>query len=131
MGYLAVKHAHMALAFATLGLFAGRGLYRLLVAPKPAGWVQKSFNYLSYGVDILLLFFGLYLLSVWAGTDASLAWIGSKLLFLLAYIVVGVFAYRPILPQHYRWLCFSLALLCWVLMYKTAKLKMPIWQWFG
>src|SRR5699024_4716454 len=131
MGYLAIKHAHMVLAFATIILFTGRGLYRLLVAPNKLGVVQKSVNYASYGVDILLLVLGLYLLSIWASTDAPLVWIGSKLIFLVLYIAVGVFAFRPILPKHYRWLCFALALLFWMLMYKTAKLKLPFWQWFG
>lgn len=131
MGYLAIKHAHIGLAFATLLLFASRGLYRLLMAPTAAGVIQKSLNYVSYGVDIFLLVLGLYLLSVWAGTDASLVWVGSKLVFLALYIVVGVLAYRPILSVHYRWLCFALALFFWVLMYKTAKLKLPFWQWFG
>lgn len=131
MGYLMFKHAHMAMAFVTLALFVGRGLHRLVMEPQTVGPVQKSFNYMSYGVDILLLVLGLYLLTVWAATEAPLMWVGTKLIFLVLYIAVGVFAFRPVLPKPYRWLCFSLAVLLWVLMYKTAKLKVPFWQWFG
>lgn len=131
MGYLAIKHAHMGLAFATLILFVGRGLHRLVYQPEVLASWQKGLNYLSYVVDIGLLCLGLYLLSVWANTDAPLLWVGIKVIFLVLYIAVGVLAFRPWLSLHGRWLCFALALLFWVMMFKTAKLKLPFWQWFG
>lgn len=131
MGYLAIKHAHMALAFATIILFVGRGVFRLQANPSTFVGVQKSFNYLSYGVDISLFVLGLYLLSSWGSASAPMGWIGGKLIFLVCYIALGVFAFRSVLPQHYRWLCFGAAILFWVLMYKTARLKLPFWQWFG
>lgn len=131
MGYLAIKHAHMVLALVTIMLFVGRGVFRLRTNSNTVGVVQKGFDYLSYGVDISLLVLGLYLLSIWGGSGAPVAWIGGKLIFLVCYIVLGVLAFRPVLSQHYRWLSFSMAILFWVLMYKTARLKLPFWQWFG
>lgn len=131
MSYLVIKHAHMALALATIILFVGRGVFRLRTNSNVVGRVQKNLNYLSYGVDIGLFALGLYLLSVWGGSGAPMGWVAGKLIFLVCYIVLGVIAFRPLLSRQYRWLCFGAAIVFWVLMYKTARLKLPFWQWFG
>ncbi|HLR16712.1 MAG TPA: SirB2 family protein [Alcanivoracaceae bacterium] len=129
MSYIALKHAHMGLAYLTVILFIFRGLHRLVPTSSTASLSQRVFDYVSYAVDIPLLVLGLMLLSTLQINPAITPWIGTKLVWLVVYIVLGVFAYRPVLSKRARWLCFGLAILCWVMMFTTAKTHLPFWQW--
>lgn len=131
MSFMALKHAHIGLAYLTVILFLLRGLQRLVLKPVQPTVVQKTFNYISYAVDIPLFALGITLLVKLSINPATTAWMASKLTFLLLYIAIGVFAFRPILSLRARWFCFAVALLCWVMMYKTARTHLPFWQWFA
>lgn len=128
--YIWIKQFHIGMAYSTVLLFFGRGLYRLLWRERVHAGIKKGFDRLSYLVDSLLLLMGVGLLFILQLNPLTVAWLGSKLVLLLVYIGLGVLAFRERLPMTVRWLCFALALLCWLLMFKTARFHLPLWQWF-
>lgn len=129
--YVWIKHFHMGMAYLTVTLFFLRGLYRLTAGERIHMGLRKATDRLSYLVDTLLLVMGILLLVILNLNPVTTGWVSSKLGLLVAYIILGVFAFRNRLPMGLRWLCFALALGCWWLMYKTAKLHQPIWMWWA
>ncbi|NLD14513.1 MAG: SirB2 family protein [Gammaproteobacteria bacterium] len=127
--YVWIKQFHIGMAYLTVTLFALRGLYRLIGGERVSLRLRKVTDRISYGVDTLLLVMGILLLVILQLDPLSVAWLSSKLGLLVAYVILGVFAFRNRLPLAARWLAFALALGCWVLMYKTARLHLPLWMW--
>ncbi len=127
--YVWIKHFHMGMAYLTIVLFTLRGLYRLAGGERVNLRLRKLTDRISYGVDTLLLLMGILLLVILQLNPVTTAWLSSKLGFLVAYVILGVFAFRNRLPMAARWLCFALAIGCWVLMYLTAKKHLPLWMW--
>lgn len=127
--YVWIKHFHIGMAYLTITLFVLRGLYRLLGGERVNAKLRKITDRISYGVDTLLLLMGILLLVILQMNPVTIGWLSSKLALLVVYVVLGVFAFRNRLPLAGRWLCFVLAVGCWVLMYKTARLHLPLWMW--
>lgn len=127
--YVWIKHFHMSMAYLTVVLFTLRGLYRLLAGDQANLRLSKITDRVSYGVDTLLLVMGILLLIILQLNLMSTAWLSSKLGLLVAYVILGVFAFRNRLPMAARWLCFLLAIVCWKLMYLTATKHLPLWMW--
>ncbi|MFB1011934.1 MAG: SirB2 family protein [Thiopseudomonas sp.] len=127
--YVWIKQFHIGMAYLTVTLFTLRGLYRLIGGERVSLRLRKVTDRISYGVDTLLLVMGILLLVILQLDPLSVAWLSSKLGLLVAYVILGVFAFRNRLPLAARWLAFALALGCWVLMYKTARLHLPLWMW--
>jgi len=127
--YLWIKSFHIGMAYTTGLLFLLRGLYRLVWRERVHAGLKKSVDRLSYVVDTLLLVMGISLLFVLQLNPVTTAWVASKLVLLLVYVGLGVMAFRQGLSMAGRWLCFALALLCWLLMYQTARLHLPLWMW--
>lgn len=129
--YTWIKHFHIGMAYLTVLLFVLRGLYRLLAGERVHLGLRKITDRISYGVDTLLLVMGILLLFILELNPVTTGWLSSKLGLLIAYIILGVFAFRNRLPLAARWLCFALAIGCWVMMFKTARLHQPVWMWLG
>ncbi len=127
--YLWIKNVHIGMAYTTGLLFLLRGLYRLLWRERMHLGLKKSVDRLSYLVDTLLLAMGISLLFILKLNPVTTAWVASKLVLLIVYVGLGVFAFRQRLSLAGRWSCFALALVCWLLMYQTARLHLPIWMW--
>lgn len=127
--YVWIKQFHIGMAYLTVTLFTLRGLYRLIGGERVSLRLRTVTDRISYGVDTLLLVMGILLLVILQLDPLSVAWLSSKLGLLVAYVILGVFAFRNRLPLAARWLAFALALGCWVLMYKTARLHLPLWMW--
>lgn len=127
--YVWIKQFHIGMAYLTVTLFTLRGLYRLIGGERVSLRLRKVTDRISYGVDTLLLVMGILLLVILQLDPLSVAWLSSKLGLLVAYVILGVFAFRNRLPLAARWMAFALALGCWVLMYKTARLHLPLWMW--
>lgn len=125
--YVLIKNFHIGLTYLTIVLFVLRGSYRLLAGDKINLRLRKTTDRLSYGVDTLLLLMAILLLIILSLNPVTTSWLSSKLGLLIAYVILGVFAFRNKLPMAARWLCFALAIACWVLMYKTARLHVPVW----
>lgn len=127
--YVWIKHFHMGMAYLTIMLFVLRGLYRLTAGERVSLKLRKLTDRVSYGVDTLLLLMGVLLLVILQLNPVTTGWLSSKLGFLVAYVILGVFAFRNRLSLSARWLCFALAIGCWVLMFLTAKKHLPLWMW--
>ena len=120
--FLPIKAAHILLAITSGSLFAGRGLGVLLGARMPtARWVKR----LSIGIDTALLVAALLLLSVLHLNPFTTPWLATKLLLLVAYIVLGVLALGRARSTRGRLLAYVAALLCFVMMFSIAQMRDP------
>ncbi|MDY7219062.1 SirB2 family protein [Denitrificimonas sp. JX-1] len=118
-----IKYIHMSLAVFSGCLFVVRGSWVLLGGTK-VDWC-KTIDRLSYGVDSCLLLAAILLLLILNYTPLSEAWLQAKLLLLALYIMFGVLAFRDTLCLVLRWLAYSAAIMCFFIMYYSARLHQP------
>lgn len=121
--YLLIKTIHIALALTSGSLFVLRGLW-VLLAGSGSG-LQRTVNRVSYVVDSFLLLAAIALLAALNYAPLSAAWLQTKLLLLVLYVVLGVVAFRAKYRLAMRWLAYSAALLCFAGMYYSARLHQP------
>lgn len=122
--YLQIKHAHIGLAVASGGLFALRGL---LVLAGRQHWARHALSrYLSYTIDTALLTAALMLLVVLHLNPFTTAWLGVKLLVLVAYIVLGYLALGGTRPRGQRVALYLAALACFGFIYSVARAHHPL-----
>jgi len=121
--YLALRHAHIGLVTASGLLFAVRGAAVLA----GQGWAMRSaWRRLSYGIDTLLLTAGVSLWVLLSLNPVHSPWLGTKLLLLLAYIVLGSLALkRGRTPAIRRW-AFAAALVTYGFMVTVARSHHPL-----
>ena len=91
--YLQIKLAHIGLVLASGALFAVRGL---LVQTGQHWALAKPVRRLSIGIDTLLLVTALLLLLILHLNPFTTAWIAVKLVLLVVYIALGVFAFAGV-----------------------------------
>ena len=89
--YLAIKHTHIALVSTSGALFLARGLGVLSGASWP---MQAMARRLSVAIDVLLLAAGITLWSLLGLNPTRETWLGTKLVLLLLYIVLGSLALK-------------------------------------
>lgn len=122
--YLLVKNIHIALVLLSGSLFVLRGLWVLLAGSGSA--LQKTVNRLSYVIDTCLLLAAFVLLMILNYAPLSAAWLQTKLLLLMLYVVFGALAFRAKYNLRMRWLAYAAALLCFAGMYYSARLHQPL-----
>ena len=122
--YLLVKNIHIALVLLSGSLFVLRGLWVLLAGS--GGALQKAVNRLSYVIDTCLLLAAFVLLMILNYAPLSAAWLQTKLLLLMLYVVFGALAFRTKYNLRMRWLAYAAALLCFAWMYYSARLHQPL-----
>jgi len=89
--YLALRHAHIACAILTIALFVLRG--GLMMADSP--WQQNMvLRYLPHAVDTVLLTTALMLTTVIHQYPFAVGWLTTKVVLLVAYIVLGSIALK-------------------------------------
>lgn len=89
--YLPIKHAHITLVAASGLLFAVRGA----AVQVGQGWAMRpAWRRLSYAIDTLLLGAGASLWVLLQLNPLQNAWLGTKLLLLVLYIVLGSLALK-------------------------------------
>ena len=121
--YLAIKHAHIGLAILSGLFFAIRGAFVLA----GSAWPMKTpIKRLSYVIDTGLLVAALALLGILHLNPLSTAWLATKLGLLVAYIVCGVFALKRATTTKGKLLAYLLALLCFGMIYLTARSHDPM-----
>lgn len=126
--YLQIRHAHIGLALLSGGLFALRGLIAVAGRVKWARW--KVLRWLSWTIDSLLLTAALMLLVALKLNPFATGWLAMKLVVLVGYIVLGVFALSG---QRGRWQragFYAAALTCFAFMYSVARAHHPA-GWFA
>ncbi|TCP10928.1 putative membrane protein SirB2 [Crenobacter luteus] len=105
--YASVKHAHVALAALTAGLFLARGF---LAAARPAALGQRWLRVAPHLVDTALLACGATLAWLAPFNPASSPWLAAKLAAVLAFIGLGAVALKPSRPAPLRAAAFACAL---------------------
>lgn len=121
--YPQIKYAHIGLALLSGGLFALRGA--LLLAG--LHWPNAApVRYLSYTIDTALLTAAMMLLTILPGALYANGWLAVKIVLLVTYVVLGVFALRRGRTQRTRAICFVAALLVFAQVYFIARTHHPL-----
>lgn len=120
--YLLIKQVHVLAVIASVSLFSLRGMAMLagsrLVAAAPLRW-------LSYGIDTVLLAAALALLAVLRLNPFTTPWLATKLVLLLAYIVLGSLALKRGRTRARRGLWLLAALAVFTFLYGVARMHHP------
>ena len=120
--YAEVKLAHMVFAAGSLGLFGLRGTFSVLGA-KPLA--HRIWKVLPHIVDTLLLAMGVWLAVLLQLNPLHVAWLGVKILCVIAYILLGVLAFRLSGPRWLRVSLFCGAILMFAFIVSIAVLQDP------
>lgn len=118
-----IKWAHVGLVTASGTLFGVRGLAVLTHQAWP---MQRGWRLLSYGIDTLLLSAGVLLWALLQLNPLHDAWLGSKLLLLLLYIVLGSVALKRGRTPRARAGAFAAAVAVYLFMASVARGHHPL-----
>ncbi|MCR6661962.1 MAG: SirB2 family protein [Luteimonas sp.] len=121
--YPQIKHAHIGLALLSGGLFALRGALLLTGLRWPNA---APVRYLSYTIDTALLTAAMMLLTILPGALYANGWLATKIVLLVAYVVLGVFALRRGRTRRARAICYVAALLLFAQVYFIARTHHPL-----
>jgi uncharacterized membrane protein SirB2 len=120
--YMAYKHFHLLMVVLSVSFL----LVRYAMSLKPAAILQtKFFKIAPHVIDTLLLVSAVLLMITLQQYPFVHAWLTEKLLAVLAYIALGVMAFKG-RTAAIRWLCF-LGALGWLgLVLRVAMTKQPV-----
>ena len=120
--YSSIKLFHVVFAVASILLFLIRGVFTI-IASKPLA--ARIWRILPHVVDTLLLAFGIWLVVLLQLDPIRISWLRVKLLCIVAYVGLGVLAFRLHNPRWLRLLIFTLAILLFGFIVSIAILKTP------
>ncbi|HEY1139881.1 MAG TPA: SirB2 family protein [Lysobacter sp.] len=129
--YPQIRQFHIFVALLSGSLFALRGAFLLGGARWPMALAVKWF---SYAVDTALLTAALMLLTILPGAMFANGWLTVKLLLVVAYIGLGMYALKRAKTPHARILCYVAALVVYLSIYATARTHNPmgaLTYWFS
>ena len=115
--------AHIGLVVASGGLFALRGA---LVLAGQAWAMSRPWRMLSYGIDTLLLSAGVTLWALLSLNPISSPWLGSKLLLLVLYILLGTLSLKRAPTMAARRAAYVGALVAYLCMASVALTHHPL-----
>ena len=122
--YPQIKWVHIACVLASGALFALRGL---LVQTGHVGAAQWTpLRLFSYSIDTALLTAALMLLTILPGAMFANGWLTTKLILLVAYVVLGTLALKRGRTARTRQLCYVTALATYVFMLGVARMHHPL-----
>ena len=120
--YPVIKLVHIWTVILSGSLFATRGTLAL-AGHRIAN--HAGVRYLSYAIDTTLLTAALMLVSILHQYPFVQAWLTVKVLLLVVYIVLGVFALRRARTRGGRLLCFLTALAVYLFIVSVARTHNP------
>ncbi|MGP9800410.1 SirB2 family protein [Rheinheimera sp. NSM] len=120
--YMAYKHFHLLMVVLSVSFL----LVRYAMSLKPAAILQRKFFKIApHVIDTLLLVSAVLLMMTLQQYPFVHAWLTEKLLAVLAYIALGVMAFKG-RTAAIRWICF-LGALGWLgLVLRVAITKQPV-----
>lgn len=121
--YPHIKHFHIAMAIASVCLFAVRGAGVLAGMHWPR---HALLRWSSYTIDSALLTAALMLLTILPAAMFANGWLTAKLLLLVAYVVLGVFALRRGRTPLVRAVCYVAALATFATIFSIARAHHPL-----
>ena len=123
--YPQIRNVHI-LAITLSGcLFAVRGLAVLLGMRWP---LWAAVRYLSWTIDTVLLTAALMLLTILPGAMFANGWLTLKLLLVVVYVVLGVFALKRASTRARKTVFYVLALATFLTIVGIARMHSP-WGW--
>ncbi|HVR80669.1 MAG TPA: SirB2 family protein [Luteimonas sp.] len=129
--YGQIRGIHILAIILSGSLFALRGIGVLAGARWPQAAVVR---YLSYTIDTVLLTAALMLLTVLPAAMFANHWLTVKLILVVIYVVLGVFALRRGRTPRVRATCYFAALLVFIAVIGIARAHHPLgWllRWFA
>lgn len=129
--YAQIKGFHVAMAMASIGVFALRGA-GVLAGMRWPQWLPLRL--LSYTIDTALLTAALMLLTILPGAVFANGWLAAKLALIVVYIVFGTFALKRGRTRKAKALCYAAALLTFWMAYAIARSHQPwgfVHAWLG
>jgi uncharacterized membrane protein SirB2 len=125
--YAQIRAAHILAVVLSGTLFAARGAGVLA----GGSWAMHPLvRYSSYAIDTILLTAALMLVAVLPAGLLANHWLTVKLVLVVAYIVVGIFALRRARTTRGRWIAYVAALTIFVLIVGIARHHSP-WGWLA
>jgi uncharacterized membrane protein SirB2 len=121
--YPQIKEFHVFIALLSGSLFAVRGAFALGGARWPRALPVK---WLSYAIDTSLLTAAMMLLTILPWAMFANGWLVTKILLIVAYVVLGVLAMRPHRSTRDRALYYAAALLAFAAVYGIARAHHPL-----
>ena len=121
--YLQIKFVHVLCVILSGGLFALRGMM-MLAGSRLAN--HAALRYLSYAIDSTLLTAALMLVTILHQYPFVQAWLTVKVLLLVVYIVLGVFALRRGRTRRVRAICYVAALVVFASIVGVALTHNPL-----
>jgi len=122
--YPQIKAVHIACVLASGLLFALRGLLVQLGRDGIAQWAPV--RWLSYAIDTTLLTAALMLVSILPGAMFANGWLTTKLVLLVAYVVLGTLALKRARTSRRRLGCYVVALAVYIFMLGVARMHHPL-----
>jgi uncharacterized membrane protein SirB2 len=120
--YMAYKHFHLLMVVLSVSFL----MVRFALSLKSAAILQRKFFKIApHVIDTLLLVSAVMLMVTISQYPFVHAWLTEKLLALLAYIALGVMAFKG-RTAAIRWLCFLGALGWLALILRVAITKQPV-----
>ena len=123
--YAQIKWVHVFTVALSGSLFALRGLGILLGMQWPRA---APVRYLSYAIDTTLLTAALMLVTILPGAMFANGWLTLKLVLVVVYVVLGVYALRRGRTRGIKAACYGLALLTFIAIVGIARMHHP-WGW--
>lgn len=121
--YPQIKHLHIAMAITSVVIFALRGGGVLAGMRWPH---CAAIRWTSYAVDTTLLTAAFMLLTILPGALFANGWLAVKIVLLVVYIVLGVFALRRGRTPGIRTVCYVAALATFAMIYSIARAHHPL-----
>ena len=121
--YPQIKFAHVLCVILSGTLFALRGL-SMLAGSRFTN--HAALRYLSYAIDTTLLTAALMLITILHQYPFVQAWLTVKVLLLVVYIVLGVFALRRGRTRRIRAICYVAALVVFASIVGVALTHNPL-----
>jgi uncharacterized membrane protein SirB2 len=126
--YPQIKMAHIFLALCSGAIFALRGA-GVLASMRWPHWTAVRWT--SYTVDTCLLTAALMLLTILPGALFANGWLTAKVVLLVAYIVLGVFAIKRGRTRTVKAACYVAALATFAMVYTIARAHHPLGFLYG
>jgi uncharacterized membrane protein SirB2 len=121
--YAQIKLTHIVCVILSGGLFSLRGIYMLAGSGTANHWALRM---LSYVIDTMLLAAALTLVAMLGQYPFVQSWLTVKVLLLIVYIVLGVFALRRGRTRTVRAVCFTAALAVYLFIVSVALTHHPL-----
>jgi uncharacterized membrane protein SirB2 len=121
--YSQIRFVHILAITLSGSLFALRGLGML----SGARWPQAALvRYLSYTIDTTVLTAALMLVTILPSAMFANGWLTVKLVLVVVYVVLGVFALRRGRTPRLRAICYLAALLVFGVIIGIARMHHPL-----